>query len=222
MLDITPQAIGLNGNLAVSFGSRGNGNADAHYEPDMRIINITKTKGLGALAHEYFHALDHYFAGFEYTMKGMKAATKQDFAPETRTEVKDAFKNLYEVLRASDLKKRSQTLDSQKNKDYFSQMHEMAARSFENYVLNKLNASGHINDFLSNYTPEADWNGNPEWYPYPTGEEAIKINEAFDGIFNVLETKTDGNSVSLQEPTPPYNAKEYKTQEGEKIGRAHV
>lgn len=61
ILGIPPKAISLNGSLGLGFGSRGHGWASAHYEPGTLVINLTKTRGAGSLAHEFFHALDHYF-----------------------------------------------------------------------------------------------------------------------------------------------------------------
>jgi 2'-5' RNA ligase len=62
-LGIPPKAISLEGELGLGFGSRGHGltGARAHYERDYGVINLTKMKGAGALAHEWFHSLDHYF-----------------------------------------------------------------------------------------------------------------------------------------------------------------
>ena len=64
VLNIPHKAIGLNGDLALAFGARGKGlsGARAHYETDRAVMNLTKMNGAGALAHEWFHALDHYFA----------------------------------------------------------------------------------------------------------------------------------------------------------------
>ena len=62
ILDIPSQAISLNGDLGLGLGSRGKGLASAHFEPDMLVINLTKTRGAGSLAHEWFHALDNYFS----------------------------------------------------------------------------------------------------------------------------------------------------------------
>lgn len=63
ILNIPPQAISLNGSLGLGLGSRGKGGfASAHYEPDNIVINLTKTKGAGSLAHEWFHSLDNYFS----------------------------------------------------------------------------------------------------------------------------------------------------------------
>lgn len=57
-LSISPEDISLGNRLSIAFGSRGSGNALAHYEPDREVINLTKMKGAGSLAHEWGHALD--------------------------------------------------------------------------------------------------------------------------------------------------------------------
>lgn len=63
VLGVPPKALSLNGDLALAFGARGQGlsGAIAHYERNYGVINLTKMQGAGALAHEWFHALDHYF-----------------------------------------------------------------------------------------------------------------------------------------------------------------
>lgn len=61
-LNLPPKAMALDGTLGLAFGSRGHGKASAHYEPVAHVINLTKTKGYSSLAHEWFHALDHYIA----------------------------------------------------------------------------------------------------------------------------------------------------------------
>lgn len=64
VLNIPPKAISLNGDLALAFGARGQGlsSARAHYEPAKVVINLTKMNGAGSLAHEWWHAFDHYLA----------------------------------------------------------------------------------------------------------------------------------------------------------------
>lgn len=83
VLGIPPKAIGLNGDLALAFGARGHGlqGARAHYELDRAVINLTKEKGAGSLAHEWFHALDHYFG----RQDGKASATWQVGPDGTRT-----------------------------------------------------------------------------------------------------------------------------------------
>lgn len=63
VIGVPPKALSLEGRLGIGFGSRGRGRASAHFEPDTIVINLTKTKGAGSLAHEWFHAVDNYFAG---------------------------------------------------------------------------------------------------------------------------------------------------------------
>lgn len=64
VLKIPAKAISLNGDLALAFGARGQGlsSARAHYEPAKVVINLTKMNGAGSLAHEWWHAFDHYLA----------------------------------------------------------------------------------------------------------------------------------------------------------------
>ena len=62
ILGIPSRAVSLNGTLGLAFGSRGKGRASAHFEPSRVVINLTKTRGAGSLAHEWFHALDNYFS----------------------------------------------------------------------------------------------------------------------------------------------------------------
>ena len=62
LLNLPPRAMSLNGTLGIALGSRGSGWASAHFEPSNLVINLTKTRGAGTLAHEWFHALDNYFS----------------------------------------------------------------------------------------------------------------------------------------------------------------
>lgn len=79
VLGIPPRAISLGGDLALAFGARGHGlqSARAHYETDRAVINLTKERGAGSLAHEWFHALDHYFG-----RQDGKASAKWEVQPD--------------------------------------------------------------------------------------------------------------------------------------------
>ena len=60
---LPPKALSLNGMLGLAIGAQGNGGgAAAHFVPGVNEINITREHGAGSLAHEWAHALDHYFA----------------------------------------------------------------------------------------------------------------------------------------------------------------
>ncbi len=65
-LALPPKALSFGGELAVAFGSRGTGGrhaALAHFEPARNVINLTRLKGAGTLAHEFWHAFDWYSGG---------------------------------------------------------------------------------------------------------------------------------------------------------------
>lgn len=57
LLNIDPKMIGQ-GKLSFAFGARGKKHA-AHYESTKMVINLTKFRGAGALAHEWGHFIDH-------------------------------------------------------------------------------------------------------------------------------------------------------------------
>lgn len=84
-IGVPSRALSLNGELAIAFGARGTGGKDAasaHYEPGYRVINLTKIRGAGALAHEWFHAVDHYLG-----RQDGKAKDRVDTAKEAGRDV---------------------------------------------------------------------------------------------------------------------------------------
>jgi hypothetical protein len=84
-LRIPPRALSLNDQLGLAFGSRGGGRFAAHYEPGKLVINLTKLSGAGSLAHEWGHALDHYFGTLD-TDLGTRGAPKGASGWYDRTE----------------------------------------------------------------------------------------------------------------------------------------
>jgi RNA polymerase sigma factor (sigma-70 family) len=115
-LGVDPRALSLNGELAIAFGARGHGleGARAHYEPDYAVINLTKIKGAGSAAHEWFHAFDHYLARqdtkapSEKTTEGtFKVSANKagnyvshgfSYKTKVRAELEDAFKAVMEAM----------------------------------------------------------------------------------------------------------------------------
>lgn len=63
ILGIDIKKINETGGLNIAFGARGKSKALAHYEPMRKIINLTKTKGDGTIAHEWAHFFDHLIGG---------------------------------------------------------------------------------------------------------------------------------------------------------------
>lgn len=119
ILHVPPEALSLNGDLGLAFGARGHGlsGARAHYERSYGVINLTKMSGAGALAHEWFHAFDHYIARLEgkssseretnasgnkvYKTKGAMvdfASHGFSYKSKAREELKSAYKGVIDTI----------------------------------------------------------------------------------------------------------------------------
>lgn len=159
VLGLPPTFVGLDGTLGLAFGSRGSGKATAHYEPRNCVINLTKTKGNGALAHEWFHAYDHYVA---------KTTGAKSFYSKKSTTFTPLIANSYTI---ATMFERSKRLDKARTKPYFSAPQELCARFFECMIKYKLSQQGHLNEFLVNYSVEpSDTN------PYLTDNEITQAD----------------------------------------------
>ena len=77
-LQISEKDIAYQGTLAIAFGARGSGSAVAHYEPERKVINLTKMRGAGSLAHEWWHGLDDYL-GEKMGVKGLLSETPRAY-----------------------------------------------------------------------------------------------------------------------------------------------
>lgn len=119
VMGVPPKALMLNGELAIAFGSRGQGlvGAKAHYERDYGVINLTKMKGAGSLAHEWMHALDHYLARVDTKASSEKEVNSRgdmvykatnrlhdlqshgpSYKSKLRVELRDKFNGLVKAL----------------------------------------------------------------------------------------------------------------------------
>lgn len=208
ILNIPARALSLNGELGLAFGARGKGGKGApkaHYEPGNIVINLTKRDGAGSLAHEWFHALDNYFARERGSKAHMGYATSGQPHVSVRPEVAEAFGNLRKTVNRIRMRERSRKLDKVRTKAYWSTDVEMTARAFESYVIEKLKDQGVSNDYLANIVSEDYWKASEALgledsgsYPYPEAAEIPEIRAAYDHLFEVIETKesSDG-SVAL-------------------------
>lgn len=180
-LGVQPEAITLEGQLALAFGARGSGSASAHYEPVKRVINLTKMRGAGALAHEWFHALDNYTC--------IRLGSSLSFASDTCSsykdnELMDAFRQLRLAINSQPFSDRSKECDEYRSKPYWGTMLEMAARAFEKYIIVKLDQLGWHNDYLANIKSSIEYEA-PAKYPYPTTIENEYLTPHFDRLLKV-------------------------------------
>lgn len=165
LLGISRAGLGLEG-LGFAFASRGVGRAAAHYEPGRNVINLTKRSGAGCVAHEWFHALDH-FLGVSAGLGGYfsKAAPAQRVG-----RLGDAMTALLQAIRASQYYQRARKIDDLKDKSYWATSVELCARAFEKYIHARLNEAGRASGFLVDIQTDPISQAN-ELYPYPTDSE---------------------------------------------------
>lgn len=195
MIGIKPEAVALGGSLAWAFGSRGVGRALAHYETGRRVINLTKKKGNGCVAHEWFHALDNYLMIQAGKPSLFMVADSRAYGNCEKSQLYTAAADLRCALQRSEMYTRSKRIDELKSKPYWATTTEMAARAFEAYILYKLEAAGICNDYLVSITPESDYSRS-ECYPYPTREEAAQLAPLFDAF--LLAAFSEADRVSEQ------------------------
>jgi hypothetical protein len=149
VLGISPKALSLNGELGLAFGARGSGDALAHYERNEVVINLTKTKGAGSLAHEWWHAMDNYFSRKDEMPMGFMTENTKSRSSRLRGEVVDAFAELMKAVDGSDFDKRSKR---HSNSGYWGSTREETARLFAEWVVKELAKQGGENHFLSRGT----------------------------------------------------------------------
>jgi len=79
-------------------------------------------------------------------------------------------------------------LDAGSSKAYWSATLEMSARAFQSYVEDRLSEKGQKNDYLSAKADNKFYH-DPifgDRKPFPEGEERVRINKAFDSLFESL------------------------------------
>lgn len=147
LLNVAPIVIGLRGNLSLAFGTGGRKGVQAHYNFASCTLHLAKNAGAGALAHEWWHAFDHYICPFLFA-----SCTPLDFASSqwlyqpalTQHPLNQHLDFVYQTIFLSDdLCQSSQyvtksiELDQRFQTNYFSQPEELTARAFESWLQNK-------------------------------------------------------------------------------------
>ncbi|WP_333608416.1 CLCA_X family protein [Arsukibacterium sp.] len=145
LLQVPEQVISLNGSLALTYGIGGQRGVCAHYQPQGRILALAKNAGGGSLAHEWFHAFDHYIASklFSPTPAANRFASRcwLDSLPQHSHPLNEllnqAFSSLFlsaDGSNESDFFRHCRTLDASRQQLYLAMPEEMAARAFEHML----------------------------------------------------------------------------------------
>lgn len=204
VIGIRPEAVALGGSLAWAFGSRGVGKALAHYEPARRVVNLTKKKGNGCVAHEWFHALDNYMMIKAGKPSLMAVSDTHAYGDAEKSPIFEAAKALKNALLKSDMYTRSRRIDAFRSAPYWATVTEMAARGFEAVVFYALQDAGLCNDYLVSIKEATDYTRS-ECYPYPTREEAAELAPLYRDFIEAAFTEAEREVIkpAAELPAPP-------------------
>lgn len=193
-LNISRRDIGLigleTGALAIAFGARGHSGALAHYEPEREVINLTKMKGAGSLAHEWGHALDDYIGKMSEIHRFGKLASMT----LVDQKIPDCFRSVIHALCLNEnhgitkYYSDSNTFGEMFNASghgYWTSNEELFARAFACYVKDKLSGR---NDYLVGHADigKAEHQGKTI-YVYPVGEERKRFDQKMDEMIQGLK-----------------------------------
>ena len=184
LLGVSPRSLSLGGTLGLAFGARGGGKASAHYERSLKVINLTRTNGAGALAHEWFHALDNFLHS---SVSGDSLSYASDDTSGLRNELRVAFDALLDKMNELDYSQRSKRAG-----DYWGSRIERMARAFEDYVESRLQEDGVTSSILTRENAGAKLDAvQGTSYPLLSVEERAVLHPYFDALFEVMQERED-------------------------------
>lgn len=143
LLQVPLSVISLNETLALTFGIGGRPGSCAHYQPQGRILALAKNAGGGSLAHEWFHAFDHYIAPRLFSLPAQERlafASSQWLqqpawiAHPLNDQLAQTFACLFlsqDGQQPSEFFQRCRRYDAAHQLCYYAKPEEMAARAFE-------------------------------------------------------------------------------------------
>lgn len=191
ILNVPAFTLGLREHLSLAFGTGGRLGVQAHYEVPSRTLALAKNAGAGALAHEWWHAFDHYVANKMYSPKGCKRLFASEHWVAGAAIIPHSFNRalgdvFLHVLAGddsegkSDYVKRSEALDKAGGVYYFSQPTELMARAFEAWVQSREDIKNH---YLVSGTKASDL---AKQGGYPTPQEIHRYAPHIENYFTQL------------------------------------
>lgn len=188
ILKVPAVVISLRGQLSLHYGTGGQPGVSAHYMPAARVLALAKNAGAGSLAHEWFHAFDHYIAQHLFSEpvgnRFASLAWLTDYSPRSHPLCLQ-LAQCYRVILLneagdgpSEFVQRAMTHDKRERSVYWSKPEELCARAFESFIEDASIA----NQFLA-YGTRGNLTG---FDPYPRGDHRALINRGFSEYFSAL------------------------------------
>ncbi len=181
--------ISLRSTLGLQYGIGGRPGVAAHYIPATRQLALAKNAGAGSLAHEWFHAFDHYMGNKAFrklekhgfaSSAWLSSANQKEHPLNERLSV--CFRTILlneDGTAPSPLFRASQKADAGLKVLYYARPEELCARAFEAFVED----CQPRNSFLVRGTVYSD---EAKAGLYPEGAQRQRINDAFRHYFEAL------------------------------------
>ena len=188
ILQVPPQVLSLRNTLSLAFGTGGQPGVQAHYELNRHMLALAKNAGAGALAHEWFHAFDHYITDKVFKPAKQKFASHAWLLDSSLIEhplnllLVDIYKQIFvtgDGDSASNLFAHCAQVDKQLGQVYYALPEELAARCFEAYVQDHQLK----NQYLVSGTKQTQ---EAKLGLFPTEQHRASINHAFSRYFMQL------------------------------------
>ncbi|UTC47724.1 LPD1 domain-containing protein [Treponema vincentii] len=192
-LHLPDNQIGLFSTLALSVAGPQEKKSGTHYDRNKQMLTLTHGKSGGLLAEKWFAAFDSLLYR---AVTGDKKDVCLTEMRHGKGKINQAFHNLITAMTEkedntpSDYLRHAQLLDGKNAAHpYWADKQNLAARAFSSYVSDKLESLGRKNTLLcfkpdnTFYKTHTQTQGRPK--PYPEGTERIRINKAFDELFEV-------------------------------------
>ncbi|MDP4535702.1 CLCA_X family protein [Alkalimonas collagenimarina] len=196
LLQVPAKVISLNQTLTLTFGIGGQPGVCAHYQPRGRILALAKNAGAGSLAHEWFHAFDHYIApklfpsAHAHHFASRCFINQHAFHPHPLSHILlEGYKTLLlsaDGQQPSAFFNRCIQLDKARQQLYLSQPEELCARAFEAM----LQAQPLKNHFLVSGTRQSEL---AKAGAYPNQAELDALGDHWFRYFALL-----GNAINAQ------------------------
>lgn len=181
--------VSLRQTLGLQYGIGGRPGVAAHYIPATRQLALAKNAGAGSLAHEWFHAFDHYMGSriFQKPAKGQFASAGWlNSAPLKPHPLNGLLADCFKAVmlnqsgtEPSELFQHSRKADASMGVLYYARPEEMCARAFEAFVED----ARPMSSFLVRGSRHSD---EAKAGLYPQGEQRSAINAAFQQYFQAL------------------------------------
>ena len=189
ILQVPEPVISLRGSLALHYGTGGQPGVAAHYSPAEHVFALAKNAGPGSIAHEWFHAFDHYIAA-----QAFRDCRSKEFGSSAwlhnRTlkphPLNELLGQCYQAILLDEsgsepgaLFMASAEEDARRGSVYYSLPEEMCARAFEAFIQD----AAIKNSWLVSGTLKTE---EASRGLYPQGQQRAAINQAFARYFAEL------------------------------------